>query len=134
MDASFLDAPHPHLKEPVLYIADVPDRVKWGQLEKLLSLCGRVRCEGRTPAPGTQNKTVKVVFSSVFYGKCILDYLLRQPLTPCTGSGNGYSNAIRRADERHHPNMAHVPVPFTFIGSYIAQRSSYPHVYSEQRH
>ncbi len=134
MDASesFLDAPHPYLKEPVLYVADVPDRVKWGQLEKRLSSCGRVRSEGRIPAPGTTNKMVKVVFSSVFYGKC-RDHSLRQLLTLRMGSGNGSGNAIWCTYKGDHPDMAYVFVPFIFIRRYIAHRSSSPHVYSKQR-
>lgn len=70
MANSFLSEPHPLLKEPVLYAADVPERVKWEQLETLVACCGVVRSGGRSPVSGTIHNKWKLLFYEIFNGAC----------------------------------------------------------------
>lgn len=70
MATDLLHAPHPLLKAPVLYVADVPGRVKWNHLEKVFQTCGQVRSGGRSTVANNGKKWT-VTFANVFNGSSL---------------------------------------------------------------
>ncbi len=63
--------PHPLLTEPVLYVADLPNRVKWPHLRQVFLCCDeQVRTSGRGIVPGTttSRKRWTIHFTDLFKG------------------------------------------------------------------
>lgn len=71
MPGDFLDTPHPHLRNPILYVVDVPKRIKWHHLASLFAPCGAVTSRGRDTVQTNQGqvKRLSVEFSDTFHGE-----------------------------------------------------------------
>ncbi|KAI0345574.1 hypothetical protein BDW22DRAFT_887667 [Trametopsis cervina] len=71
--ATFLDSPHPLLKEPTLYLADPPLHLKWGHLEDAFSSCGPIQPGGKGPLfVNSPCKQHAIHFADVFHAEMAL--------------------------------------------------------------
>lgn len=67
----FLGFPHPHLHIPILYIADIPPKVKWKQIATVFKPCGAVTSRGRDTVTTNRGvlRRLTVAFQTVFQGE-----------------------------------------------------------------
>lgn len=67
MAASDGGVPHPLLKDPVLFMEEVPKRVGWKTVIGAFSCCGTVLSAGKYNGPG-ESKTWIIRFVNIFEG------------------------------------------------------------------
>ncbi|KAI0793063.1 hypothetical protein BC629DRAFT_1508739 [Irpex lacteus] len=68
--------PHPLLKEPVLYVADPPNHVRWAHLRQMFDCCGKVTYNGlcfvHDPRLGIERQYYPVHFANLFEAEMAL--------------------------------------------------------------
>ena len=67
-DPQHSTTPHPLLIEPILFVVDVPEYVKWHHLESFLSTCGDVR-SGKRGMTQDGRRRWKIHFANLFEGE-----------------------------------------------------------------